>query len=390
MLDDVNLIEEMDIHNFGGRLERGLALLAKSGIDSNDKDLILQFVEQKAAEKVKAARQDKYLRTLRLIDERYMEEQKSFLALEKRDIIKIVTQIERSELSEWTKHDYELMLKIFMIWLDKKEEVEWLKIKSPRNLPSDILDEQDITTMIDAALTLRDKAFIAMLYEGGFRVGEIGGLTIKDISFDHYGAIAIVNGKTGMRRVRLIWSTPYISQWLEVHPKRDDKKAAVWLKNNGDEMNYGTIKTQLRKIAKRAGIEKRVNPHNFRHSRSTHLASKLTESQMDEYLGWVQGSRMPAIYVHLSGRDLDGDLLKMYGLEQEHAAEEELAMQKCPHCNTVNTIGARRCVNCQKPLRVEEVVKREEQMREMFEDFMDMMAERPELLEKFQKVNSRK
>ena len=379
----------MDIHNFGERLERGLALLAKSGIDNNDKDLILQFVEQKAAEKVKAARQDKYLRTLRLIDERYMEEQKSFLALEKRDIIKIVTQIERSELSEWTKHDYELMLKIFMIWLDKKEEVEWLKIKLPRNLPDDILDEQDITTMIDAALTLRDKAFIAMLYEGGFRVGEIGELTVKDVSFDHYGAIAIVNGKTGMRRVRLIWSTPYISQWLEIHPKRNDKKAALWLKSNGDEMNYGTIKTQLRKIAKRAGIEKRVNPHNFRHSRSTHLASKLTESQMEEYLGWVQGSRMPAVYVHLSGRDLDGDLLKMYGLEHEHVTEDELAMQKCPHCSTVNTIGARRCVNCQKPLNVEEVKKREEQMREMFEDFMDMMAERPELLEKFRKVNGR-
>lgn len=378
----------MDIHNFGGRLERGLALLAKSGIDHNDKELILQFVEQKAAEKVKAARQDKYLRTLRLIDERYMEEQKSFLTLEKQDIIKIVTQIERSELSEWTKHDYELMLKIFMIWLNKKEEVEWLKIKSPRNLPDDILDEQDITKMIDASLTLRDKAFIAMLYEGGFRVGEIGGLAVKDVSFDRYGAIAMVNGKTGMRRVRLIWSTPYISQWLEVHPKRDDKKAALWLKSNGDGINYGTIKTQLRKIAKRAGIKKRVNPHNFRHSRSTHLASKLTESQMEEYLGWVQGSRMPAIYVHMSGRDLDAGLLKMYGIEHEDIATVELAMQGCPHCGTMNTSGARRCINCRKPLHVEEVMEQEELTREIFEDFMELMAEKPELLEKFRKVNT--
>ncbi|HDS45716.1 MAG TPA: hypothetical protein ENN68_06465 [Methanomicrobia archaeon] len=49
-------------------------------------------------------------------------------------------------------------------------------------------------------------------------------------------------------------------------------------------------------------MKKRVNPHNFRHSWSTHLASRLTESQMEEYSGWVQGSKMLSIYVYLSGR----------------------------------------------------------------------------------------
>lgn len=85
--------------------------------------------------------------------------------------------------------------------------------------------------MIDAAENLRDRAIIAMLYEGGFRVGEIGSIIkVRDIDFDRYGAIAVVRGKTGMRRVRLIWAMlPYIAQWLEVHPRRKERNAPLWI-----------------------------------------------------------------------------------------------------------------------------------------------------------------
>lgn len=85
--------------------------------------------------------------------------------------------------------------------------------------------------MIDVAENVRDRAIIAMLYEGGFRVGEIGSLKVRDIDFDRYGAIAVVRGKTGMGRVRLIWAMlPYIAQWLEVHPRRKERNAPLWIK----------------------------------------------------------------------------------------------------------------------------------------------------------------
>lgn len=46
-------------------------------------------------------------------------------------------------------------------------------MRKPRKLPDDILTEHETSAMIDAAENLRDRAIIAMLYEGGFRVGEI-------------------------------------------------------------------------------------------------------------------------------------------------------------------------------------------------------------------------
>ena len=79
-------------------------------------------------------------------------------------------------------------------------------MRKPRKLPDDILTEHETSAMIDAAENLRDRAIIAMLYEGGIRVGEIGSLKVRDIDFDRYGAIAVVRGKTGMRnQFRRLW-----------------------------------------------------------------------------------------------------------------------------------------------------------------------------------------
>ena len=78
-------------------------------------------------------------------------------------------------------------------------------------------------------------------------------------------------------------------------------------------LTYNGARGILIRLASRAGIKKRVNPHGFRHARATNLADHLTEAQMNEYLGWVQSPKMTSIYVHLSGRDVDKALLKLHG-----------------------------------------------------------------------------
>jgi len=374
-----------DIHDYERRRDRAQKALAQSSLTEEDKALITRFVEYKSAEKVGVERQEKYLRILRSIGERFMRES-TFSSLKKEDVVRIVSQIERQPWTEWTKYDYRLILKTFMKWLEKAEMVAWVKTTKPRSLPTELLTEQDVQALIDASLNPRDKALIAMLYEGGFRIGELGTMRMKDLSFDEYGAIAMVTGKTGMRRVRLIWSMPYIAQWVEAHPRRQDRDAPLWVSMHGGlwTLDYNAVRLQLQKIARRAGVQKKVNPHNFRHSRSTHLASKLTESQMEEYLGWVQGSRMPSIYVHMSGRDLDADLLRMYGLTAE-TKEQKLEVLACPYCKTVNAQGARVCRNCKRPIALEEVLSLEARAMEFFEDMIEAMELRPDLKEKFRR-----
>jgi hypothetical protein len=92
-------------------------------------------------------------------------------------------------------------------------------------------------------------------------------------------------------------------------------------------MDGQSIRKLLEKISRKAGISKRVYPHLLRHSRATHLASFLTEAQMKEFFGWTQSSKMAATYVHLSGRDVDNALLKIYGLKIEEARPEEAILK---------------------------------------------------------------
>ncbi len=111
------------------------------------------------------------------------------------------------------------------------------------------------------------------------------------------------------------------------------------------------MRLQLHKIARRAGLKKPVNPHNFRHSRATYLAQFLTEAQMKEYFGWVRDSDMAARYVHLSGKQMDDAILKLYGLKKEEKKEDILKPLKCPRCGHVNDVTFEYCEKCWLPLK---------------------------------------
>jgi hypothetical protein len=73
----------------------------------------------------------------------------------------------------------------------------------------------------------------------------------------------------------------------------------------------------LRSASEKAKLKKRVYPYLFRHTRATLNATFMTEAEMCIYFGWEQGSKMPRIYVHLSGREVDDKLLRFYNLKKE-------------------------------------------------------------------------
>lgn len=91
-----------------------------------------------------------------------------------------------------------------------------------------MLSEADVLTLIEYAEYERDKAIIALLWDIGARIGEIGTLHIKHVSFDEYGAVVNVKGETGYRKVRAVWSVEYLKTWLQVHPEGYNPDAPLW------------------------------------------------------------------------------------------------------------------------------------------------------------------
>ncbi len=48
------------------------------------------------------------------------------------------------------------------------------------------------------------------------------------MTFDKYGAVLMVTGKTGDRRIRLVASTLTLQSWLNDHPIKNDPEAYLW------------------------------------------------------------------------------------------------------------------------------------------------------------------
>ncbi|MGB9659181.1 MAG: tyrosine-type recombinase/integrase [Nitrososphaerales archaeon] len=377
-----------EIYNLNRKLERVLDSIKESNVLDSNKNLILEFHDEILAQGLSKFRILFYMEKLLSIAR--WSAQKSFKDMIEDDIKELVRKIESMDYEEWTKANYKVTIKKFFKWLDGSDKrVTWLKTKMKRckkKLPDELLDKDDIQKLLKACVNVRDKAIISVLWESGCRIGELLSLLIKNVSFDKYGAIIIIReGKTGSRRIRLISSVPHLANWLEHHPCKnspDFEESPLWVsigsKNNSNQIDYHAVRMMLRKVAKRANIKKKVNPHIFRHSRATDLANHLTEAQMKEYFGWVQGSDMASVYVHLAGRDTDEAILRIHGKlpQGQEQIHEQLKVQLCPICHHENPPELEFCINCRRPLSLKASLELERKEQE----FLQMIT--PEIIER--------
>lgn len=270
--------------------------------------------------------------------------------------------VERAERKrEWgvhTKHEYRVTLKKFYRWIRGiqnrgiyPDEVAWITttIKNRSyKLPEEMLTEEEVRKLAQVASNVRDKAMVNVFYESGARIGELLSLRIKDVKVeDELGAVIIVTGKTGDRRIGLIASAPSLADWINSNPDHENPDSFVW------PIGPRQVDKVFKSLAKKAKIKKRISPHLFRHSRATHLATILTEQQLKQLMGWTMGSKMAQVYVHLSGRDLDNALLAMHGLATPEKPDEKFRLKTCPRCNEKNSPDAAYCKRCAFPLDVE-------------------------------------
>jgi len=370
------------------RTERLLKRISESEVISdNNKRLLRNFCRELKVKDYSPARTSKLLNHMVRICEALPDIDLERASRE--DIMRIVEWVQDQDFSAETKKDYRIALRVFYKWLDcgsvKAREVpERVKDlsttvkRSEQRLPDELLTEDDVKSMIRHATNPRTRCLIAMLWETGGRMGEIIDLKVKDIKPWRYGYQVVLNGKTGSRRVPLILSEPYINEWLDMHPMKDSEGwPGVWLwvdvklqnhngrkKRAGDRADYHALVRDIQRAARRAGIKKPVNPHNFRHSRATFMANHFTEAQMNQWFGWVPGSRMPARYVHLSGRDIDKAYAILHGIESVEEQRPKFIPKKCSRCDLEKIApDSKFCPRCGAPLDAETLVEIEEAER---------------------------
>lgn len=389
------------IHHYDERLVTARQRVKNAPIPSRSAELILAFERTVfLQEALSKPRRIKVLELLCSLCKYFL--QPPLDAATKDDLKATVQRIEEADLSAWTKYGHKIMLRKFYTWLHygdayvehaRRHEwsplVSWLHVsirkqERPVVHAGDILTEEEVERLIRAAERPRDRAFVAMIYELGARIGEMGGLRISSVTKDKYSYLVDLEGKTGHRTPRVILSAPYLPVWLEAHPLKDNPSAPLWVTTRGRrgdvaKMDYPALKKVLQRLVAKAGIKKRVYPHLFRHTRPTHLlrAGTINEAQAKVYFGWTPDSTMLANYAHLVSRDVNDALLKASGIGVEEQKPSMLTPRQCAACKGINAPRARFCQHCSAVLDLGVAVELEER-REGADAFMNWLTQDPE------------
>jgi integrase/recombinase XerD len=297
----------------------------------------------------------------------------------------------KKQYSEVTKQRNKVQVRKFLKFVNP-ELADVIKVKKIKDHmhPEGILSKEEIEKMINVCQNERDRVFVAIAYESGARKSELLALRLKHVNFDEHGAVInITEGKTGSRRVRLVYSSSFLHQWLDCHPLKENRDAFLFcsLRKPFNKISTTGLFDQLREIAGRAKIPlDKVYVHNFRHSRATHLSEHLTEAQLKEYLGWTKSSTMTSIYTHLSGRDIDKTILKMNKIDIDDPIVDPLSVGRCPRCKELNPETSLYCGKCGLPLTSENVETMENDKADFNMEIMKAALADPKILEMIAKA----
>ncbi len=201
----------------------------------------------------------------------------------------------------------------FLLLEEKIENSPAEFIETPkfgRQLP-DILTTGEIDRLLATIDTTtakgrRDSAMLEVLYSCGLRVSELTSLRLSDLFFGE-GYIRVI-GKGDKQRLVPVSTTARskIQHWLD--DRREMEKSrnedAVFLNNRGGKLTRVMIFTIIKQAAVRAGIDKQISPHTFRHSFATHLLEGgASIRQVQEMLGH-ESIITTEIYTHLDNQHL--------------------------------------------------------------------------------------
>jgi len=357
----------LDIHNYKWKYARSQRLVEVSPISDRNKELIFKYrdacILHQVCGKVRLIRVMEALKMFAHILN------KDFDQLTKQDLQYLVSTMMNRQppYSAETLGTYKSILKRFMSYVLSPEQfpnierlpdmLTWIKthVKKKdvtRLQRKDLLTPGDIEKLLHVCHNPRDKALIAILWETGCRIAEIGNMQIKHVTKNKHGFTLDISGKTGERSPIIISAAPYLTQWISMHPFKDNPEAPLWVHyqytKEPKHLKYSSIRYLLKRHFKHAGITKPFHPHIFRHSRATYVLANgiMNESQAKIYFGWAPDSKMLATYSHLIDQDVTNAILKENNLSPMQKRHIELQPRECKICHELNPPSTEYCVTC--------------------------------------------
>jgi hypothetical protein len=237
-------------------------------------------------------------------------------------------------------------------------------------------------------------------------------LKIKHIRLrERYGEGEIPHeSKTGTGPVLLTCSFPYVRDWLNEHPFKNEPNARLICNLlTGGPIKADSLCTVMKQLRRRIlrllesgsiiddnerqKLEyllktKKWNPYCIRHSAITADSDFLPEYALKKKVRWSMNSKQGARYIKTRmGDDLKQKILVQNGIIAEQQIERKPSILNCPRCSLVNAIENKYCSKCSYPLvpsAFDEIKAAEEiKFQAMEERFNSMQSQIQSLMSAF-------
>ena len=147
-----------------------------------------------------------------------------------------------------------------------------------RTYPAEVLTPGEVRRLLaqcsaTSSTGTRYRALITVMYRAGLRTSEALALRPKDIDL-RSGSVTVLHGKGDRRRTVGIdpGAGRVIEDWLAYRRRLDlPQDAPLFCTLRGGPIPPSQIRALLPRLARKAGIGKRVHPHGLRHTHAFEL-----------------------------------------------------------------------------------------------------------------------
>lgn len=153
--------------------------------------------------------------------------------------------------------------------------------------------------------SLRDRAFLELLYATGARVSEMAGLCVPDVDVPR--AQVRLFGKGSKERIvpvyasALDWATRYLDEARpELAACARRASDALFLSTRGNPMSADALRTVFERRVAQAGLDPRLTPHAMRHTYATELLGGGADLRSVQELLGHESLSTTQVYTHLS------------------------------------------------------------------------------------------
>lgn len=153
---------------------------------------------------------------------------------------------------------------------------------------------------------IRNRAMIVIMYHTGLRISEVLDLKVSDIDVI-IGSVRVLHGKGNKARTVGLDDDGLIAvqRWMDTRKALGIRNGKLFCTLAGGPVSDRYVRDMMKRLASKAGVEKRVHPHALRHSNAVEMQNQgATVSVISRHLGHSSSAVTARYLDHVSPADV--------------------------------------------------------------------------------------